>query len=131
MSVRRRCIIYAIVETGGKQYRVTPGQVVDVDRMDATEGEPVELDRVLLVADGNEVTVGKPTVEGAKVIARSRGQTKAKKIIVFKYKPKVRYRRKLGHRQLHTRLAIEDIIGPEVSPGKTRRRRREVAEDGA
>lgn len=74
------------------------------------EGSIVELDRVLLIVDGDKTTVGTPTVEGAKVIATSQGEGKGKKIIVFKYKPKVRYRRKTGHRQLYTRLAIDRIV---------------------
>ena len=123
--------IYAIVETGGKQYRVAPGQVLDVDYMDIIAGATVELDRVLLLADGGDVKVGTPTVEGAKVVATSQGSEKAKKIIVFKYKPKVRYRRKQGHRQLHTRLAINEILGPEGAAGKPGRSEEEVAEDGA
>ncbi len=78
------------------------------------EGDTVELDKVLLIADDDKATVGTPTVEGAKVIATSQGEGKGKKIIVFKYKPKVRYRKKMGHRQFYTRLAIEKIISPET-----------------
>ena len=98
------------------------------------EGKTVELDRVLLVADGDKVMVGTPTVDGAKVIATSQGEGKGKKIIVFKYKPKVRYRKKTGHRQLYTRLVIDKIVGPEAVTGepvkKVRRRKKEVAESG-
>jgi large subunit ribosomal protein L21 len=88
---------------------VTPGQVIDVDSM-SVEGDTVELERVYLVADGDNVSVGKPTVEGAKVIADIVDEGKGKKILVFKYKPKVRYRRKKGHRQPYTRLAIKEIV---------------------
>ena len=99
------------------------------------EGFPVELDRVLLIADDDRVTVGTPIIEGAKVIATSRGGGKAKKIIVFKYKPKVRYRKKTGHRQLYTRLAIDKIVEPGTVPSepakKVRRRKKEVIESGA
>ncbi len=126
--------IYAIIETGGKQYKVTPGQTIDVERLNVAEGDTVELDRVLLVADGDKVRVGTPTVDGAKVIATSQGEGKGKKIIVFKYKPKVRYRKKTGHRQLYTRLVIDKIVGPEVVTGepikKVRRRKKEVTESG-
>jgi large subunit ribosomal protein L21 len=115
--------IYAIVETGGKQYRVTRGQVLDVDKLEVAEGATVELDRVLVVGEGNEVSVGTPTVEGAKVVATSKGGGRAKKIIVFKYKPKVRYRRKIGHRQAYTRLAIDEIIAPGITPEKPVRKR--------
>ena len=98
------------------------------------EGDAVELDRVLLIADGDKVTVGTPTVDGAKVVATSQGEGKGKKIIVFKYKPKVRYRKKTGHRQLYTRLVIDKIVEPkaiEVEPKKVRRRKKEVIESGA
>ena len=92
------------------------------------EGDTVELDKVLLIADGDKATVGTPTVEGAKVIATSQGEGKGKKIIVFKYKPKVRYRKKTGHRQLSTRLAIDKIVKPT---DKVRRRKKEVITNGA
>ena len=125
--------IYAIIETGGKQYKVTEGQTIDVERLDVAEGNTIELDRVLFIADGEQVTVGMPTIEGAKVTATSRGDGKGKKIIVFKYKPKVRYRKKTGHRQLYTRLVIDKIVGPGGIPGKpkrVRRRKKEVIESG-
>jgi len=126
--------IYAIIETGGKQYKVTPGQTIDVERLDVDEGNTVELDKVLFIADGDKVTVGTPTIDGAKVMATSQGDGKGKKIIVFKYKPKVRYRKKTGHRQLYTRLAIDKIVSPEAMPSepkKVRRRKKEVIEGGA
>jgi len=117
--------IYAIIETGGKQYKVSPGQTIDVERMDVAEGNSIELDRVLLIADDDRVTVGTPVVDGAKVIATSQGEGKGKKIIVFKYKPKVRYRKKTGHRQLYTRLTIDKIVEPEGSSAQ-----KEVIESG-
>jgi large subunit ribosomal protein L21 len=127
--------IYAIIETGGKQYKVTSGQVIDVDYLDMSAGNTIELDRVLLIADENNVTVGTPTVEGAKVIATSQGEERGKKIIVFKYKPKVRYRKKTGHRQPYTRLSIDKIIGPEATQPKpakrARKRKSEVKESGS
>jgi len=126
--------IYAIIETGGKQYKVTSGQVVDVDRLDVAEGNTIELDRVLLVADDEKVTVGTPTVDGARVLATAQGEHKAKKIIVLKYKPKTRYRKKTGHRQLYTRLAIDKIVAPEAGQEepvkRVRRRTKEVTESG-
>ncbi len=101
------------------------------------EGDTVELDRVLLIADGDKVTVGTPTVDGAKVVATSQGEGKGKKIIVFRYKPKVRYRKKTGHRQIYTRLMIDKIIGIEAAPDEPtkkvvrRRKKKEVVESGA
>ncbi len=98
------------------------------------EGNTIELDRVLLIANGDNVTVGTPTIDRAKVIATSKGEGKAKKIIVFKYKPKVRYRKKTGHRQLYTRLSIDEIIKPEAAEGepkrKVRQRKKEVIQSG-
>ncbi|MEE9399440.1 MAG: 50S ribosomal protein L21 [Dehalococcoidales bacterium] len=123
-----------MIETVGKQYKVTPGQIIDVEHLGITEGNTVELDRVLLIAEGDKVTIGKPTIEGAKVIATSQGDSKGKKIIVFKYKPKVRYRKKTGHRQLHTRLVIDKIVDPgleHAEPAKRmRRRKKEVTTNG-
>ena len=121
--------IYAIVDTGGKQYKVTPGQTIDVERLDVAEGDTVELDKVLLIADGDKVTVGQPIVEGAKVVATSQGEGKGEKIIVFKFKSKVRYRRKKGHRQLYTRLLVDKVVGLKGISGepkkKVRRRKKE------
>lgn len=131
----RRIKIYAIIETGGKQYKVSPGQTVDVGRLDVAEGSTVELDKVLLIAEGDNVAAGTPTLDGAKVVATSLGEGRGKKVIVFKYKPKVRYRKKTGHRQHYTRLAIDRIVGPGAEPvepeKKVRRRKKEVIESGA
>ncbi len=113
-----RLKIYAIIETGGKQYKVTPGQTIDVERLDAAEGSTVELDRVLLIANGDKVKVGTPTVDGAKVLATSQGEGRTKKVIVFKYKPKVRYRKKTGHRQFYTRLVIDRVVEPVNDAGQ-------------
>lgn len=101
---------YAIVEQGGKQYKAIPGSTIEVDRLPVEEGATVELDQVLLVADGDQVTIGTPTVPGAKVKATVEAHFKGPKIIVFKYKPRERYRRKKGHRQQYTRLRIDEII---------------------
>ena len=127
-------MIYAIIETGGKQYRVTPGQTIEVERLDIAEGNTIDLERVLLIANDDKITAGTPIIDGAKVVATSQGDGKDKKIIVFKYKSKVRYRNKTGHRQLFTRLLIDKIVEPgaETSePKKTRRRKKEVSTSGA
>jgi|SRR5581483_10001987 len=105
--------MYAIVATGGKQYRVQPGQRLEVDKLDAAPRSRIELDQVLLVGDGERVLVGQPTVAGARVVAEVLGEKKGKKIIVFKYKAKVRYRRKTGHRQRYTELLVRDIVTGE------------------
>ncbi len=110
-------MMYAVIETGGKQYKVAPGQVVQVEKLPVEKGSQVELDRVLLVADGEDRLVGRPLVEGAKVVAESLGEEKADKVIVFKYKPKVRYRRMRGHHHLYTKLAIKDILFAKVDKG--------------
>lgn len=101
---------FAVVRTGGKQYRVEPGQTIEIEKLSIEPGEPVELTDVLLVSDENGLRQGQPLVAGAKVVGRVVKQGRAPKIIVFKYKPKVRYRKKTGHRQAITRVAIEDIV---------------------
>ena len=103
---------YAIVETGGKQYKVAAGQKIEVERLGVAEGEDVELPNVLFITNGEDTIIGHPTIDGAKVIATCVGERKGDKIIVFKYKPKVRYRRKTGHRQLHSTLEIKEIVKP-------------------
>jgi large subunit ribosomal protein L21 len=100
---------YAIVEDGGKQYKAVEGGYIDVDRFAAEAGDAVDLSRVLLVADGDAVLVGTPLVAGAKVQATVVEEVKGPKVIVFKYRPKKRYRVKTGHRQKYTRLQIHSI----------------------
>ncbi len=102
--------MYAIVETGGKQYRVAPGDVLRVEKLPVEPQQELTFDRVLLVSDGNSVKVGAPYVEGARVLATVLEHGKARKIVVFKYKPKKNYHRKKGHRQWYTRVAVKEII---------------------
>lgn len=101
--------MYAVLTTGGKQYRVQEGDVLFVEKLDAAVESQVELTEVLAVSNGETLTVGKPMVEGAKVVAKVVAQGKAKKVTVFKYKAKKDYRRKAGHRQPYTKLVIEKI----------------------
>lgn len=101
--------MYAIVKTGGKQYKVAQGDVLFVEKLEANEGDVVTLDQVLAVAGENGLTVGSPVVEGATITAKVVAQGKAKKVIVYKYKAKKDYRRKQGHRQPYTKLVIESI----------------------
>lgn len=98
----------AIFVTGGKQYKVSEGDVIFVEKLDF-EGETVEFDNVLMTIDGDNVTVGTPSVEGAKVTAKLIKNGKSKKIMVFKFKAKKNYRRRQGHRQPYTKLSIEKI----------------------
>jgi large subunit ribosomal protein L21 len=102
--------MYAVIETGGKQYRVEVGTVVAVERLEGDPGQQLEIERVLLVADGDEAAIGRPVVDGARVTASVLRQDRADKVIVFKYRPKARRRVKHGHRQEQTVLRIEDIV---------------------
>jgi len=101
--------MFAIVKTGGKQYKVKKGDVLAVEKLPQKEGAEVALGEVLLISDGKNLTLGKPTLKGKKVRAKILKQGKAKKINVIKFKAKVRYRRKRGHRQLFTRVKILSI----------------------
>jgi len=102
--------VYAIIESGGKQYRVEPGAVVALERIPGEVGSQVELDRVLLVSDGSTIKVGQPTVAGAKVISQIVAQTRGEKIYVFKFKRRKKYRRKTGHRQNLTEVRVAQIV---------------------
>ncbi len=101
--------MYAVLTTGGKQYRVQEGDVLFVEKLNAEVDSTVELTEVLAVAKDGEIKVGAPVVEGAKVVAKVLAQGKAKKVVVFKYKRKEDYRRKNGHRQPYTKIVIEKI----------------------
>jgi large subunit ribosomal protein L21 len=100
---------YAIIQNGGKQYKAVEGQAIEVDRLDVEVGKKLDLTDVLLVSDGDKVLVGTPTLSGATVAATVLAQDQGPKVTVFKYKPKIRYRVKTGHRQQYTRLQIESI----------------------
>lgn len=103
--------MYAIIETGGKQYKVEEGQELVIEKLAAEADETVTVDKVLLVNKDGAITVGKPFVEGAKVNLKVVENGKARKITVFKYKPKKNYRRKKGHRQPFSRVVVESIVG--------------------
>lgn len=102
--------MYAVVRTGARQYRAKVGDTILVERLSADVGDRLELKDVLLVADGDQVKIGQPTVKKAKVIATVVAQEKGPKVRIFKYRPKERYRRRLGHRQHYTRLRVDEIV---------------------
>ena len=101
--------MHAIIETGGKQYKVTEGDTLFIEKLEAEAGQAITFDKVLAILDGDKATFGTPVVEGAKVDASVVKNGKGKKIIVFKYKPKKNYRRKQGHRQPYTKVTIGKI----------------------
>ena len=110
--------MYAIVETGGKQYRVQAGNRIKVDYLGVEEGKEVELSKVLLINDGDDLVLGNPAIDKAKVTATCIGEGRSRKVTVFKYKPKTRYRVKKGHRQPFTTLQIKDIVKPGKKAAK-------------
>jgi large subunit ribosomal protein L21 len=108
---------YAIIESGGKQYRAVEGQSIDVDRLPVETGKKIDLEQILLMADGDEIMVGTPTVSGIQVKATVLEHFRGPKVFRFKYSPKKRIRVRGGHRQQYTRLLV-DFIG---KPGETRK----------
>ncbi len=109
---------YAVVQTGGKQYQVSPGDIIDVEMLDADEGATVHLENVLMIAGGAELLLGSPQVPNAHVVAQVQEQRKGPKLIVFKYKAKKHYRKKNGHRQRYTRLLIGEIVTEGQAPAE-------------
>ena len=101
--------MYAIVNTGGKQYKVSQGDILRVEKIPGEIGSPVSFDKVLMVSDGENVNIGQPVLDNVEVKGHIMEQGKAKKIIVFKYKRRKRYRRKQGHRQPYTAIKIDSI----------------------
>jgi large subunit ribosomal protein L21 len=101
--------MYAVVATGGKQYKIKEGETLRIEKVDGNVGDAFTFDQVLLVADGDSLAVGQPMIEGASVSAHIVEQGKSKKILVFKYKRRKRYRRKQGHRQMFTAVRVDNI----------------------
>lgn len=101
---------YAVIRSGGKQYTVREGDALKVEKLVGDPGQSLEIADVLMVSDGDRVTVGAPLVAGAKVVAEIVEHGRGEKIHVFKYKPKIRYRKRTGHRQHYTKLAIKQIV---------------------
>lgn len=112
--------MYAVIETGGKQYRVSEGDVITVEKLNVEDGANVELDKVLILGEGNDIQVGTPYIDGAKVMGRAVENGKAKKVVIFKYKSKKDYRKKQGHRQPYTMIEILSLDGkaPKKSDSK-------------
>ena len=108
---REVLFVFAVIETGGKQYKVNEGDVVFVEKLDAKEGDKVVFDRVLVLAEGSETKFGTPVVDGAKVTANVVKNGKSKKIYVMTYKAKKNEKKKIGHRQPYTKVQIEKIEG--------------------
>ena len=102
--------MYAVVKSGARQYRASVGDTIVVERLPVGAGQKLELDEVLLVADGEKVEIGRPTIDGAKVVATVVAEEKGPKVRIFKYHPRKRYRRRAGHRQRYTRLRVDEIV---------------------
>lgn len=102
--------MYAVIRTGGRQYRAEVGQTLDVERLPQEVGTTFEIDDVLLIGDDDNTIIGQPTVDGAKVKVTVVEQFRGEKVIVFRYRQRTNYRRKRGHRQYYTRLRIDDIV---------------------
>ena len=122
--------MYAVIETGGKQYRVEVGTELEVETLEAEPGQAITIDRVLLVADGDEATIGRPLVADAAVHAEVVRRDRGEKLIIFKYRPKARSRVKKGHRQNHTILRITDVrLGSRSAADAVRKAEREATSD--
>lgn len=120
--------MYAVIEVGSKQYRVSEGEIIEVERLPLEVGKRLTIDRVLLLGGDGQLTVGTPTVKGARVQARVTEHGRGRKVIVFKFRPRSGYQRKHGHRQEYTRLAIESIVTKEealkkAEPKKVRKKK--------
>jgi large subunit ribosomal protein L21 len=113
-------LMYAVIEVGGKQYRVSEGGSIEVARLPLEVGDALTIDRVLLLGGDGQLKVGTPTIEGARVKARVTEHGRGRKVIVFKFKTRNRYQRKQGHRQEYTRLAIESILTKEEAPKRAK-----------
>ena len=109
--------MYAVIEAAGKQLRVEPGQVVEVDRLPEAAGAEISFGRVLMLVDGAEVSVGTPTVPGARVAATILAHRRSRKLLVGKFRPKKHYRRRVGHRQPLSRVRVDRIDREEASRG--------------
>lgn len=101
--------MYAVIKTGGKQYKVAPGDLLRVEKLDAKKGDAVEISEVLMVADGDKLNVGKPTVANAKVTAEVMGEGRGEKLLIFKHRRRKGFRKTIGHRQDFTTIKVKEI----------------------
>jgi large subunit ribosomal protein L21 len=102
--------VYAVLKSGARQYRAEVGETILVERLSADVGKQLEMNEILLIADEGQIKIGRPTIEGAKVLATVVAQEKGPKIRIFKYHPRKRYRQRAGHRQRYTRLRVDKIV---------------------
>ncbi len=103
--------MYAVVKTGGKQYKVAQGDILKVEKLEGNEGDSIELNNVLMIADGDKLTIGTPLVDGGKVTATIKAQARAKKVEIIKFRRRKHYQKRTGHRQYFTELEITGING--------------------
>ncbi|HEY9050526.1 MAG TPA: 50S ribosomal protein L21 [Gammaproteobacteria bacterium] len=103
--------MYAVVKTGGKQYKVAQGDILKVEKLEGNEGDSIELNNVLMIADGDKLTIGTPMVDGGKVTATIKAQARAKKVEIIKFRRRKHYQKRTGHRQYFTELEITGING--------------------
>ena len=124
---------YAVVKTGGKQYRVSPGDIIDIEKLPGESGSIIELPNVLLLSQAGKVSIGKPEIDGVKVVGEGEEQKKGKKLVVFKFKSKTRQGTKTGHRQHLTSLRIKEIVtGKEkAAPKKRTSKAKQETSDGS
>ena len=101
--------MYAVIQTGGKQYKVAPGDMLKVEKLEAKQGDTIEINEVIMVSDGDKMSVGKPTVANAKVTAEVMGVAKGEKLLIFKHRRRKGFRKTNGHRQHYTTLKVKDI----------------------
>ncbi len=103
--------MYAVIETGGKQYRVSQGQYLRVEKLNADEGATIDLDKVLMVADGEDIKLGKPYLDGGKVTATIKAHGRSKKVMIIKFRRRKHHKKTQGHRQNYTEIEITGISG--------------------
>jgi len=128
MRSKRGLIMYAVIKTGGKQYRVTPGLRLKVEKLTGDVGSDVTIDQVLVLADGENVTIGAPLIAGASVTAKVLSHGRGDKVMIFKFRRRKHYRKTQGHRQSYTEIQIADFGGASTKPAKAKAAKAKAAE---